>query len=57
MQKSFVGLMFSYTNTAPIDMSATLKGRPLQLKSVADHAQGLMTLPLNEDVRLHKRET
>jgi uncharacterized protein YbjT (DUF2867 family) len=42
MQKSFTGLMLSYANTAPIDMSTTLKRLPLKLKTVADHAHSLM---------------
>ncbi len=43
MQKSFVGLMLSYASTEPIDMSATLKGLPPKLKSIADHVHGVMT--------------
>lgn len=42
MQKSFTGLMLSYANAAPIDMSTILKQLPLKLRTVADHAQSLM---------------
>ena len=42
MQKSFAGLMLSYASATPIDMTATLKGFPLELRTVAEHARSVM---------------
>jgi uncharacterized protein YbjT (DUF2867 family) len=42
MQKSFSGLMVSYTTERPVDMSATLKAFPLKLRTVEDYARGVM---------------
>lgn len=42
MQKSFVGLMLSYSSAAAIDMTATLKAFPLKLKTVEEYARGVM---------------
>ena len=39
MQKSFVGLMYSYALGDPIDMKGTLKSFPLKLASVKEYAK------------------
>jgi NADH dehydrogenase len=39
LQKSFAGLMLSYTATQPIDMSATLRAFPLKLRTVEEYAR------------------
>jgi uncharacterized protein YbjT (DUF2867 family) len=42
LQKSFAGLMLSYANAAPIDMTATLRAFPVKLRTVAEHARSVM---------------
>jgi len=42
MQRSFAGLMLSYASAGPIDMAATLKAFPMKLRTVDEHAQGVM---------------
>ena len=43
MQKSLTGLMLNYASAGPIDMTAVLETFPLKLRTVAEHAQSVMT--------------
>ncbi len=43
LQKSFTGLMLSYTAGQPIDMGQILKDFPLKLKTVEEYARRVMT--------------
>jgi NADH dehydrogenase len=42
LQKSFAGLMLSYTVDQPIDMSQTVKTFPLRLRTVEEYARRVM---------------
>ncbi|MBT8136022.1 MAG: SDR family oxidoreductase [Gammaproteobacteria bacterium] len=43
LQESFAALMITYANGDPIEMEATLQAFPLQLASVRDYAEGVLT--------------
>ena len=43
LQESFAGLMLQYATGDAIDMQATLKAFPLQLTSVRDYANRVLT--------------
>jgi uncharacterized protein YbjT (DUF2867 family) len=48
MQQSFAGLMLCYAAGDPIDMRATLQAFPIQLTSVKDYAQRVLSTRMEE---------
>jgi NADH dehydrogenase len=42
MQRSLAGLMLGYANSAPVDMTATLRAFPMQLRTVEEYARRVM---------------